>query len=286
MKKYIIYVFVFMILFLESSIDVKADYDTLVEEASNKTCEALKDEGLLDDENENLLIDNASEYDANCIYTYTYNEKQCLIVQAAFDVEGDDYKIPVKKSIGLYNKSSNGVQAYYYSNESVNEKDITNEYFNSRAGACPAVVTYKSTNITDASVDKFVFGGKEGIKLELLLNKGEKFEIPAIIGDSKNEVTSCADALGEEGVELLKALKNIFMLVVPIILIVLASLDFVTAIFSSEEGNMKKCQSKFIKRLIIAVVIFLIPSLLQLLLGIASNIWPEIDATMCGIFSK
>ena len=45
-------------------------------------------------------------------------------------------------------------------------------------------------------------------------------------------------------------------------------------------------QSKFIKRLIVAVIIFLVPSLLQLLLSIASNIWPEIDATMCGIFSK
>ena len=74
------------------------------------------------------------------------------------------------------------------------------------------------------------------------------------------------------------------MLLVPIILIVLGSLDFATAIFSSDENNMKKAQGKFIKRIIIAVCIFLIPVILHQLLLIAGRIWPSIDSSLCGIF--
>ena len=72
---------------------------------------------------------------------------------------------------------------------------------------------------------------------------------------------------------------------IPIILLVLGSLDFAQAVFASNEDGIKKAQGKFIKRLIIAVVIFLIPSVLQLLLGIANTVWPEIDKTLCGILS-
>jgi hypothetical protein len=48
---------------------------------------------------------------------------------------------------------------------------------------------------------------------------------------------------------------------------------------------MKKAQSKFIKRLIIAIVIFLIPTLLSFILKLANDIWgifgENID--LCGI---
>ena len=284
MKKYLIYVFIFVILFLDASVEVKADYNTLLKEAGNKTCSQLMDEGILDKNDPNLLIENADSYDTNCIYTYTYLNKQCFIVQIAFNApeEGKEFKYASAKGIGL-NNVYNKIPPLFY----VNGGSIVNEqFYKDRAGSCPTNVTYEVENSSDQPIDKFVFGGKGSSKLKLLRNSGVNFEVPNILIDGKNEVKSCADALGKDGVELLKSLKNIFMIIVPLILIVLASLDFVTAIFSSEEGNMKKSQGKFIKRLIIAVVIFLVPSLLQFLLTIAHNIWPQIDATLCGIFSK
>ena len=66
-------------------------------------------------------------------------------------------------------------------------------------------------------------------------------------------------------------------------LLALGSLDFAQAVFASNEDGVKKAQSKFIKRLVIAVVIFLIPSFLGVILRIANSIWGNIDPTFCGI---
>lgn len=305
MKKYYIYVFIVMILFLSFSNEVKAD---LKIEALEKSCATLVDEGLIDKSNENLLIDDASSYNTNCIYMNTLDSdvtkiditailpggdpflskrKSCIIMQVAFNTNGE-HKIA---STGIYmnNYNSNGSAGYYFG-EAVSGKIAGNDYFQSRINSCPTDVYYKDVVDGEVYYDNYIFDASsktKGLKLDSTLIRAENFELPSILsGTADNKVESCADAIGEEGVSLLKGLKNIFMLIVPILLIVLASLDFATAIFSTEEGNMKKCQSKFIKRLIVAVIIFLVPSLLQLLLSIASNIWPEIDATMCGIFSK
>ena len=96
-------------------------------------------------------------------------------------------------------------------------------------------------------------------------------------------ITSCEDLLNDDLRGYLKSFLKIIKVLVPIILIVLGILDFAVAIFSGKEDDMKKHANKFVKRLIIAIVIFFIPSLLQLLLTIASNIWNNIDPSLCGI---
>ena len=81
----------------------------------------------------------------------------------------------------------------------------------------------------------------------------------------------------------LKAIVSVVKIIVPIILLVLGSLDFAQAILSSNDDGIKKAQSKFIRRLILGVVIFLIPSMLKAILTIANTVWPIIDADLCGI---
>ena len=84
----------------------------------------------------------------------------------------------------------------------------------------------------------------------------------------------------------LQLVINVFKILVPIILLVLGSLDFAKAVFAQDESAIKKSQSTFIKRLIIAVVIFLIPTIIRLILTIASGIWDNgvIDPSLCGLF--
>ena len=48
---------------------------------------------------------------------------------------------------------------------------------------------------------------------------------------------------------------------------------------------MKKAQSKFIKRIIIAAMIFLIPVLLGFILKVANSVWGNIGTDICGILS-
>ncbi len=56
--------------------------------------------------------------------------------------------------------------------------------------------------------------------------------------------------------------------IVPAIIIILTILDFIKAIAADSEDEMKKASGKFVKRLIVAVIIFLLPLILEFLLGI------------------
>ncbi len=101
----------------------------------------------------------------------------------------------------------------------------------------------------------------------------------------KVEIKSCEElfAGSEKILDILKTIVTVVKVLVPIILIVLGVLDFAQAVFAQSEDNIKKSQQKFIKRLIIALGIFLIPSVLKVILSIAHSIWPVVDATLCGI---
>ena len=102
---------------------------------------------------------------------------------------------------------------------------------------------------------------------------------------TKITISSCED-LFKDADDLLSLVKSgitIVKIAVPLILIVMGTMDFAQAIFASSEDGIKKAQSKFTKRVIIAVVIFLIPSVLKAILSIAHSIWPIVDATLCGI---
>ena len=114
---------------------------------------------------------------------------------------------------------------------------------------------------------------------------GEDVDRNATVGNI-TEYESCEDFLsGESAAELVDILGTVIFLgkiVVPILLIVFSVLDFAKAIFGGDD-QMKKAQSKLMKRVIIAVVIFLVPVLLKFVLTIASQIWPNISSDLCGI---
>ena len=94
---------------------------------------------------------------------------------------------------------------------------------------------------------------------------------------------NCKELIGDKMSDLLKNVVKVLRILIPIILNVFGIIDFAKAIFAGKEDEMRKAQLKFIKRLIIGVVIYLIPSLLKLVLNIAHGIWPVVDNTVCGI---
>lgn len=58
-------------------------------------------------------------------------------------------------------------------------------------------------------------------------------------------------------------------IVIPILLILLGTVDFVKAIVAKDDDQMKKAQGDFVKRLIIGIVIFFVPMILRFILNIA-----------------
>ena len=108
-------------------------------------------------------------------------------------------------------------------------------------------------------------------------------DISIIKGKTITKYDNCKDLLGDD---IVKGLQNIVLLgriLIPILLNVFGVIDFGGAIFAGDEEKMKKAQKKFITRLVIGVVIFLIPSVLKLVLAVAHNIWPVIDSSLCGV---
>ena len=68
---------------------------------------------------------------------------------------------------------------------------------------------------------------------------------------------------------------------VPILLIGLGVLDFAKATFEKSEDDMKKIREKFIKRIVAAVLVFLAPIFVNLLLELANSVWEWINPNTC-----
>lgn len=70
---------------------------------------------------------------------------------------------------------------------------------------------------------------------------------------------------------------------VPILLGGLVIFDFASALFASSEDKMKKAQSKAIKRIIITIIIFFVPTLINLIFNIVNDVWSNANYEICGL---
>ena len=86
-------------------------------------------------------------------------------------------------------------------------------------------------------------------------------------------------------VEVIPYLEQVFIwirILVPIALICFGFIDFTTPILSSDKDALSKATSKFIKRCIIAIIIFFVPTIVSLLLNIYNEV-TGVDASTCGL---
>ena len=75
---------------------------------------------------------------------------------------------------------------------------------------------------------------------------------------------------------------NILKYIAIIILIVFTITDYLKAILSKDDDELNKATRRFIKRFIIAIIIFFLPTLIIVLLEWGGFIS---DSTLCGIAS-
>jgi len=97
-------------------------------------------------------------------------------------------------------------------------------------------------------------------------------------------VVGCKGLLGQDLINKIKSYTNIIKIVVPIILLGFGIVDFAKAVFSGSDDDMKKSQKNFIKRLGIAILIFFVPTIIDLLLAVANKVWGIISPDSCGLF--
>lgn len=90
------------------------------------------------------------------------------------------------------------------------------------------------------------------------------------INDFNNSTVGCPDIINmEEGKLgwLLNTILNYIRIIGPVLVVLLSAIDFIKAVLGTDEKAMKEAQNKLIIRLVAAVALFLVPTLVQLLLS-------------------
>lgn len=67
---------------------------------------------------------------------------------------------------------------------------------------------------------------------------------------------------GKETWKIIKSLYGIVKVLIPVLVVILGMIDFATVVFSGEDKDMKTAGQRFIKRIIIGVVLLLLPAIL------------------------
>lgn len=97
----------------------------------------------------------------------------------------------------------------------------------------------------------------------------------------ENTYDTCDKLIGTGVKEMINEIMKWVRIAVPLLLVGLGIFDFAKATFSSKEEDMKKDRERFIKRIIAAVLVFLAPILINLILDLANNVWNWINPETC-----
>lgn len=87
---------------------------------------------------------------------------------------------------------------------------------------------------------------------------------------NKTASSVCTGGIAEV-VGLAKMVIKVLQLVVPIGLIIMGTIDMAKAVIAGDEKKMKEAQKPFIKRIIAAVIVFLIPIIVNMVLSFVTT---------------
>ena len=82
-------------------------------------------------------------------------------------------------------------------------------------------------------------------------------------------ITDCESVLGAELTEVLRDVYKAIQIAVPILVILLCSVDILKAVTAQDEKDMSAAISRSIKRVIIGLAIFFVPILIDAILDLA-----------------
>lgn len=93
----------------------------------------------------------------------------------------------------------------------------------------------------------------------------------------------CEDLIGTDMILYINQGMYIIKILVPVLLIAFGTFDFLKAVFASNDDEMKKAQKTFVKRLIIAVIIYFSPLIVNFLIDITNDAAGFTNSGTCGI---
>ncbi len=163
------------------------------------------------------------------------------------------------------------------------ESDYGNCRWNSSNNTCEKITKkFVCTDyLTEAQCPKSPKTDEEGNKCRWTSNGCEFNTVnEGNEGDEGIEIgkTDCTGIFQGGFGKFLKQIYSLIKFAVPIIILAFAIIDFLKAIAASDPAEVKKAATKLVKRMVIGVAIFVLPTLLELLLAAAG-----VEFGTCGI---
>lgn len=92
--------------------------------------------------------------------------------------------------------------------------------------------------------------------------------------DNKQEIVTPeynqgCEIFGDTLVDLIREVYGYFKWIIPILIVILSMLDFVKVVGTGKDDDFKKAQNNLIKRIIVGVVFFLIPTLISMIINLS-----------------
>lgn len=182
-----------------------------------------------------------------------------------------------KFTLGL-NTSKNG-------NDFLNTSSIYS-FVSSTHNSCPSEI-YHYYHDAGASGKYYLLrdekSAEDGVELKYTFKLYNKYDMPDFDNDQKN--IGC-EIFSEELRNIINEIMSYIRIGVPLLLIILIAVDFGKASFANDEKVLVKSKKNAITRIIIAVIIFFVPTILNLIFNIANDVWADAHYEICVINEK
>lgn len=226
-------------------------------------------------------VDNVGALSASCFY----------------DVPGFDFSLSyvcVASDDGELSCSSYTDGDFFSTGLTINSSNLkAKDFISNNEATCPNIIYAKLTKetiagdfwlkysylISDLSLveldksDAGVVGSITTSYIEFIYNEDRSTIIAGedeVIGDPEQDkayINGCED-LGETG-KLIRQIYNLLKYLIPVVVIGLSIVDFLKVVLNGEEKVFKEAWTKFIKRIIIGVIILILPAILSLLINLS-----------------
>lgn len=222
----------------------------------------------LKDMNYNLLFSFTKSSSGKKEYCVTINKTETACAESSevlkMKFSGKTYKFQIEQTSKVLNAYYPTDKCLNNKNYCIREKSGVYTFTTATNGACNVIDITASEEDKVCKYKNNVYYGPDGTKVS-------KSEFEKLCN------VDCDVFSGEFG-KVLKIALSFIRFLVPIIIIGLTIVDFIKATTAHDESLIKKAANNAVKRFIIGVIIFVLPTILEFILDLA-----DIEYGTCGI---
>ena len=207
-------------------------------------------------------VEPTSKNDPNvfkCCYGSNKSSKPCEVAEEGAE-EGAEYIFHINKkteTVDVEDSQSAGHETYKPSYEEFKTGCPSKIYKSYVVNSNSGKITYQYSTEED-------IGATSSAKSYLIGSENDTFDTSKAKIDYAD---SCDDA--GETVKLLKQVYTLLRYLIPVIIIGLGIVDFIKVVATGEDKAFKEVWSKFVKRIIIGIVILILPAILSLVINLS-----------------